>query len=423
MSKWLTLSLIVLPYLAPATSGAIARDHDHDGLPDRWERRHHLSTSKPSAKGDPDRDGLRNRREYRLRTNPRKRDTDGDGLRDRAEIRRYHTNPRKKDTDGDGLRDGAEIRRYHTNPRKKDTDGDGFGDGAEVRAGTNPRDRNSHPSASQAPGAPGPSGPPDASSTGVPPGTTLTPSGPLTITTTGAVIDRREISGQVVVNAPNVTIRNSRIRSNAMWVVDNNSTGLVIEDSEIINQPVSGKPNCHNGIGNSNLTVRRTEITGCENALNIDGPGNVTFVDNYVHDLDVVGPSWVFGTSGPHTDGIQMQEGGANLVIRHNWISPQDSGTPASTSAIIMHHLAGVQNSNAWIEDNYLDGSHASYALYAPRSQTHDVYINRNRMYKGYGYTACVRLGVTVSAFQENRDAGTDALISPDNGAGGSCSN
>jgi hypothetical protein len=425
MSKWLVLPLVVLPYIATATSGAAPRDHDHDGLPDRWERRHHLSTSKKSAKGDPDRDRLRNRREYRLRTNPRKKDTDGDGLRDRAEVRRYHTNPRRKDTDRDGLRDRAEIRRYHTNPRKRDTDGDGYSDGAEIRAGTDPRDPTSHPSGSPTPtpATPSPTAPgfPDASNTGVPPGTTLTPSGGLTISTAGAVIDGRDISGQVIVNAPNVTIRDSRIRSNAMWVVDNNSTGLVVEDSEIINRPVSGQPNCHNGIGNSNFTVRRTEITGCENAMNIDNPGNVTFVDNYVHDLDIEGPSYVWGND-PHTDGIQIGQAASNLVIRHNWIDP----SPGSgvTAGIIMYTGSGTQNSNAWIEDNYIDGRGASYAIYAPRSQTHDVYINRNQMYRGVGgYTACVRLGVTVTEFHENRDVGTGALISPDNGVGGGCSN
>jgi hypothetical protein len=44
-------------------------------------------------------------------------------------------------------------------------------------------------------------------------------------------------------------------------------------------------------------------------------------------------------------------------------------------------------------------------------------------MYKGYGYTACVRLGVTVTELNDNRDAGTGALLAPDSGAGGSCSN
>ena len=36
-------------------------------------------------------------------------------------------------------------------------------------------------------------------------------------------------------------------------------------------------------------------------------------------------------------------------------------------------------------------------------------------------YTACVKLGVTVTSFDQNHDYGTGALISPDNGAGGSC--
>jgi hypothetical protein len=402
MSKWLALPLVVLLYIATAASGAAARDRDHDGLPDRWEKRHHLSTSKKSGKRDPDRDRLRNRGEYR-----------------------HHTNPRRKDTDRDGLRDRAEIRRHHTNPRKKDTDGDGFGDGVEVRAGTNPRDSGSHPKKRKPPTptpTPAPSAElPNASNTGVPAGTALTPSGGLTIGTAGAVIDARDISGQVVVNAPNVTIRNSRIRSNSMWVIDNNSTGLVVQDSEIINRPASGQPNCHNGIGNSNFTVRRSEITGCENAMNIDSPGNVTFVDNYVHDLDTDGPSYVWGNS-PHTDGIQVGQAASNLVIRHNWIDPSAGG--GVTSGIIMYTGSGTPNSSTWIEDNYIDGRGASYAIYAPRSQTHDFFINRNQLYRGvYGYTACVRLGATVTDFSENHDVGSGALIGPDNGAGGSCSN
>jgi hypothetical protein len=401
MSKWLVLPLFVLPYIATATSGAAHRDRDHDRLGDRWEKRHHLSTHKKSAKGDPDHDRLRNLREFRLRTNPRRKDTDRDGLGDRAEVRRYHTNPRKKDTDGDG-----------------------FGDGVEIRAGTNPLKKKDHPhgkpppTPTPTPPPPTPTGPPDASNTGVPSGTTLTPSGGLTIGTAGTVINAREITGQVVVNAPNVTIRNSRIRSNAMWVIDNNSTGLVVEDSEIINRPVSGQPNCHNGIGDANFTIRRSEITGCENASNMGGD-NIVFEDNYVHDLDVDGPSYVWG-NGPHTDGIQMSPGADNIVVRHNSIDPGPAG--GYTSAIIMG-VNGSQ-SNVWIEDNYLDGRGASYALYANRSASPNVNINRNQMYRGtYGYTACVRLGVTVTAFNENRDAVTGALIGPDNGVGGGCSN
>ena len=262
---------------------------------------------------------------------------------------------------------------------------------------------------------------PDASCTGVPAGTTLTPSGGLTISTAGTVIDGRDISGQVVVNAPNVTIRNTRIRTNAMFAIDNNSTGLVVEDTEIINVRVSGQNNCHVGIGSSNFTIRRSEITGCENAADIGGD-NVTFADNYVHDLDTTGPSYVWG-NGPHTDGLQMSPGADNIVVTHNSIDPVGSVTGGGgTSAIIMG-VNGSQ-SNVTIEDNYLDGRDSSYALYLPRQQSQGIHVDRNRMQRGvYGYTACAKLGITVATFDQNTDFGTGSLISPDNGVGGGCTN
>ena len=204
-------------------------------------------------------------------------------------------------------------------PPPPDADGDGVPDSSDqcpnTPAGT-AVDSTGCPTTTPPPGG----GFPGASNTGVPAGTVLSASGGMTINTAGTVIDAREITGQVVVNAPNVTIRRSRIRSNSMWVVDNNSSGLVIEDSEIMNRPVAGQNNCHNAIGDANFTVRRTELTGCENAANVGGD-NVTFVDSWMHDLDTSGPSYVWGNE-PHTDGLQMSAGADNIVVRHNTIDP-----------------------------------------------------------------------------------------------------
>jgi hypothetical protein len=149
----LTAALLALPGLAQAKS----RDRDHDRLPDRWEKRHHLSTHKKSAKGDPDRDSLSNLGEFRSRTDPRDADSDNDGKADDDEDRdrdhvdngneaRERTNPRRKDSDRDGIRDGREDRdRDHLNnagedrtgndPVDRDTDDDGVMDGDE-QAGT-----------------------------------------------------------------------------------------------------------------------------------------------------------------------------------------------------------------------------------------------------------------------------------------------
>ena len=77
------------------------------------------------------------------------------------------------------------------------------------------------------------------------------------ITAAGAVISARAITGSVTVDAPNVTIRNSRIVSNDFMAIRSNSTGLVVEDSEILDGPDTGQNNCHNGIGFGGYTVRR----------------------------------------------------------------------------------------------------------------------------------------------------------------------
>ena len=64
---------------------AAAKDRDHDGMRDSWEAKYGLNTHRNDARGDKDRDGLRNLAEYRAHTNPRKDDTDRDGINDADE--------------------------------------------------------------------------------------------------------------------------------------------------------------------------------------------------------------------------------------------------------------------------------------------------------------------------------------------------
>lgn len=61
-------------------------------------------------------------------------DTDGDGLSDRTEIGLF-TNPQDPDSDDDGLADGFEVT-YGINPLVFDTDADGLSDGREIQLGT-----------------------------------------------------------------------------------------------------------------------------------------------------------------------------------------------------------------------------------------------------------------------------------------------
>ncbi len=149
------LALLAVPATASAKSRHhAARDRNHDGLPDKWERKNHLSTAKRGvAKADPDKDGLSNLAEYRSHTNPRSADSNGNGISDASEDpdhdsvgnaneAREKTNPLKADTNNNGVKDGKEDadrdrlnnaseQQAATDPINPDSDGDGIKDGDE----------------------------------------------------------------------------------------------------------------------------------------------------------------------------------------------------------------------------------------------------------------------------------------------------
>lgn len=80
----LAMALGVLALLA-MPGVAAARDRNHDHIPDRWEKRHHLSLGVNQAGRDQDGDHLRNRGEFEAGDNPRDDDSDNDGVMDGEE--------------------------------------------------------------------------------------------------------------------------------------------------------------------------------------------------------------------------------------------------------------------------------------------------------------------------------------------------
>lgn len=150
------LGLLVLPAAASAKRhhDRTPRDRNHDGIPDKWEKRMGVSTKKHGlAKADQDKDGLNTKSEWQSRTNPKMADTNGNGVadanedpdRDRVDNgneARERTKPRKADSDRDGVKDGKEDADRDklnnageddagTDPINADTDGDGIEDGDE----------------------------------------------------------------------------------------------------------------------------------------------------------------------------------------------------------------------------------------------------------------------------------------------------
>ena len=84
--------------LIPGAALASQRDRNHDGLPDRWEKQHHLSLQVKQGGRDQDKDGLNNRGEFAAKTDPRDADSDDDGVGDGNE-----------DADNDGVANDAET--------------------------------------------------------------------------------------------------------------------------------------------------------------------------------------------------------------------------------------------------------------------------------------------------------------------------
>ena len=210
-------------------------------------------------------------------------------------------------------------------------------------------------------GGAGPAGFPDASNTGVPAGTTLTPyTGSSTISKANTVIQGKTL-GCIRVTAPGVVIRNSKIScgNSATDVVgsfdgDYTGTPLLLEDVEIDCQNTPGT-----AVGDALVTVRRADIHGCENGFDMNQ--NITVEDSYIHDL--------YNSAEAHTDGIQLAYGGhlvngapvqgaLNITIRHNTIYGVGADGSLGTSAII----SNGGDTNILIQDNLLAGG--AYALY-----------------------------------------------------------
>jgi hypothetical protein len=81
----LLAALGVVAVLGSLPGIAAAKDRNHDRIPDRWEKRHHLSLAVNQARRDQDRDHLGNLGEFKAGDNPRNPDTNGNGVMDGEE--------------------------------------------------------------------------------------------------------------------------------------------------------------------------------------------------------------------------------------------------------------------------------------------------------------------------------------------------
>src|SRR3954454_23792766 len=101
-------ALAALSALLIAGSAAAA-DKNRDRIPDKWEKRNHLSLRINQAPKDQDHDSLNNAGEFQDQTDPHNPDSDNDGVSDSQDGDNHdgdETEPPAPPTNGDGLPGG-----------------------------------------------------------------------------------------------------------------------------------------------------------------------------------------------------------------------------------------------------------------------------------------------------------------------------
>jgi hypothetical protein len=198
---------------------------------------------------------------------------------------------------------------------------------------------------------------PDAKNTGVPAGKTLrTHAGDLVVTDAGTVVDGLLVNGSIIVQAPNVTVRNTRVTPGhgAYWAVRQTpgATNFQLENSEIAGSGV------HLGVSMeaAGMTLQLCDIHDVDMAVSVSAD-NAAVRFNYLH---AVGTG--VGTGGRRS----------TLVIQHNTIASTIPGEAAIAFAD-NNTLTGVD-----IEDNRLGGG--NYAFYAGGgSPQQQITVQHNR--------------------------------------------
>ena len=191
---------------------------------------------------------------------------------------------------------------------------------------------------------------PDATNTGVPRGASLTRvNGTKYLDRPGMVFSGREVHGDIIVRADNVTIENTRVISESDYPIRNFfgesiPTGTVIRDVEIDMQgQTEGK-----GIAFDNYTATRVWF---HNGLDCAHTGrNVTITDSFC-DLPLLPED-----SPAHADGFQS-DGGGNLTFRHNTIR---NPNPQTAAILMSTNTDGIRD--VVIDDNLMSGG--GYTVY-----------------------------------------------------------
>lgn len=189
---------------------------------------------------------------------------------------------------------------------------------------------------------------PDAATTGVPEGTDLVESEGVTVTEPGTVLEGIHFRGAVVIEADDVTIRNSLVETGTSKYpihIRGGTTGILIEDVEVDNMGGTGIGILYSGEG---ATLRRLDIHSAEDGIRIQG-SNLTLEASYIHDMH--------RQPDGHHDTVQIRSGN-NVTLHGNTLLAYraDQDDPMNAAIQIGSLLGDEPITNLMVIGNYLNG-------------------------------------------------------------------
>ncbi len=202
---------------------------------------------------------------------------------------------------------------------------------------------------------------PDATNTGVPPGTRLTPSGSRTVTADGTSLDSLRIEGTVTVAADDVTIQSSRIvrtsggSGSYAVILEEGADGFKIRDSEIFG-PASDSHGLESAVwnhyNNPGATATRVNFHRCADCWE----GSGTFRDSYM----LVDAAY----SGSHDENVYVC-GGPVKVVHSTLVNTHQQ------TATVFGDTAGCGGNRFTVIGSLLAGG--GYALYPQANSDGEV--------------------------------------------------
>lgn len=187
------------------------------------------------------------------------------------------------------------------------------------------------------------------------------------VTRSGTIVENLDIHGTLFIEAPDVTVRNTRVTcSGSWWVVQAKSPRVTIEDSTFTVDTKDPDNYCQYGIvAGDKARILRNDISNTPDGLSFVGD-SAHVEDNWVHN------QIAYPGKQDHVDAAQVNGGGAGpYVFRGNHFSVPGSQTGCLA---LFADFGPVQNVLA--DGNLFDG--AGYAVYGGTASATNVRFTNN---------------------------------------------